>query len=352
MRDREALEKLALILLGVAGVAGLCLFFRSTSEVFVPFAVALILALSAQPIVEWLTRHRLPSPLPILAVVASALVFLGIAILLVEQAADSVIQMLPQFKTRAIDLLTTVSSRIGLSPQPLENLGKEPETLKTLAGVSGSTALSVVGAVSQFLLIMLYLVFLLLGRRHLPGLMQAAFGSERAKAGLAIVTTLERQMFRYVLYRSTLSFVTALAVWIILLLYKIKLSGLFALLTFFAQYVPFVGPFVMSLLPVAMALVQYPGVSTAGWIVLWLGIWHLFVGFVLEPRVFSVGLSLNQTLVLLGLALFAWIWGIVGMLLWVPLMLAFRLVCQQVPALRPLGILFGRANAGSASPAS
>ena len=70
-----------------------------------------------------------------------------------------------------------------------------------------------------------------------------------------------------------------------------------------------------------------------------------------EPRVFSIGLSLNQTILLLGLALFGWMWGIVGALLWVPIMVALRLCAQQVPRLHAVDVFFGRADGREAEAA-
>jgi predicted PurR-regulated permease PerM len=333
---------LALVAAGAS--VGLAFFLRETAEVFVPFTVALLLALAAYPLVEWLGARKMPPPLSTALVVLLVLLLLGVAALLTEQGVDSLMGRLPEFKARASDLWTGAAKKLGVTAKPLEGLGKEPTTIRTIAGVGGSTALSVLNGAFQLLLVILYLIFLLLGRRHLPGLLRRAAGRDRARSILHAVERIEREMLRYLALRTIVSLLTAAAVGIILRLYGVQFAGLWALLTFFAQFVPFVGPLILSVLPVLLAVLQFPSLSTAAWIAGWLTLWHLFIGFVVEPRVFSIGLSLNQTLVLLGLALFGWMWGIVGALLWVPMMVALRLAAQQVPALHAVDVLLGRAD--------
>ncbi len=328
-----------------AGVSvALAFFLRETAEVFVPFTVALLLALASYPLVEWLSERRVPPRLSVAVIVLLILVLLGVAVLLTEQGVDSLMGNLPQLKSRASQLWTSGARKLGVTARPLEELGKEPSALRTIAGVGGSTALSLVNGTFQLMLVILYLVFLLLGRRHLSALLRRALGRDRATPVLRSVERIERQMLRYLFLRTAVSLLTAAAVGIILWLYGVQFAGLWALLTFFAQFVPFVGPIALSVFPVLLALLQFPSPSTAAWVALWLALWHLFVGFVVEPRVFSLGLSLNQTVLLLGLALFGWMWGIVGALLWVPIMVALRLSAQQIPRLHAVDVFFGRAD--------
>jgi predicted PurR-regulated permease PerM len=335
-----------------AGVAvGLAFFFRQTAEVFVPFTLALLLALASYPLVEWLAERRIPPRLTVTLLVLLIVILLGVAVLLTEQGVDTLMGNLPKLENRASQLWTSAARKLGMTPRPLEDLRKEPSALRTIAGVGGSTALSLVNLLFQLLLVVLYLVFLLLGRRHLSALLRRALGRDRAVPVLRSVERIERQMLRYMFLRTLVSLLTAAAVGIILWLYGVQFAGLWALLTFFAQFVPFVGPLALSVFPVILALLQFPSPSTAAWVALWLALWHLFVGFVVEPRVFSLGLSLNQTILLLGLALFGWMWGIIGALLWVPTMVALRLSAQQIPRLHAVDVFFGRADGREAGPA-
>jgi predicted PurR-regulated permease PerM len=336
-------------LIAAGATVGIAFFLRETADVFVPFTVAVLLTLAAYPLVDWMRRHRIPPWLSVSLIVLFFLVLLGVASLLIEQGVGSLMKLLPQFKNRATELWTSMAGRLGITGQPLEDLGNEPAAIRALAGAGGSTALSLATVLLQVMLVILYLILLLLGRRHLPALLRRALGQERARPLLRSIEQTEKEVLRYLLLRSCISLLTALAVGVILRLYGVKFAGLWALLTFFAQFVPFVGPILLSALPVLMALLQFPSMSTAVGIAGWLTLWHLFIGFVVEPKVFSVALSLNQSLVLLGLALFGWMWGIVGALLWVPIMMVLRLSARQIPGLHAVDVFLGRADGREAS---
>ncbi|HLY10282.1 MAG TPA: AI-2E family transporter [Planctomycetota bacterium] len=330
--------------------AALAFFLRETSAVFVPFTVALLLALAGFPLVEWLAVRRVPPAVSVLLIVVFIFILLSLAGLLLEQGIEGLMGHLPQLKTRAATLWTRMSGRLGITAQPLEDLGKEPSALRALVGMGGSTALSLITGTFQLLLVILYLVFLLLGRRHLPNLLRRALGWDRARTVQESIQKIERQMLRYLVLRSAISVVTASAVGLILRLYGVPFAGLWALLTFFAQFIPFVGPILLSVLPVLFAALQNPSLEPACWIAGWLLLLHLVIGFVVEPKVFSIGLALNQTLVLLGLGLFGWMWGILGALLWVPIMVALRLTAQELPGFHAVDVFLGRADGHEGAP--
>ena len=67
----------------------------------------------------------------------------------------------------------------------------------------------------------------------------------------------------------------------------------------------------------------------------------MVLGNVVEPRIMGRGLGLSPLLVLFSLLFWGWLWGIPGMILSVPLTAVIRIICQNVPALRPVAVLMG-----------
>src|SRR5262245_8725835 len=58
-------SRFAIALLTAAAAAGLAFFLRATADVFVPFMVALVIALASHPVVEWLGRKNIPTPVAV-----------------------------------------------------------------------------------------------------------------------------------------------------------------------------------------------------------------------------------------------------------------------------------------------
>jgi predicted PurR-regulated permease PerM len=64
---------------------------------------------------------------------------------------------------------------------------------------------------------------------------------------------------------------------------------------------------------------------------------HLFALNVLYPKFLGKRLQLNPLAVTIALLFWGWIWGAMGLVLAIPLTAAFKIVCDHVPSLRPLG---------------
>jgi predicted PurR-regulated permease PerM len=60
-----------------------------------------------------------------------------------------------------------------------------------------------------------------------------------------------------------------------------------------------------------------------------------------SPLVMSKRLTLNPVALLVGLAFWWWVWGILGAVLAVPLLAAFKILCDHVTALASVGEFLG-----------
>jgi predicted PurR-regulated permease PerM len=66
-----------------------------------------------------------------------------------------------------------------------------------------------------------------------------------------------------------------------------------------------------------------------------------FIGNVLEPKIMGVQLKLSPVVVLFSLIFWGWMWGIVGMILSIPMVAVIKVILESFPSTRPLGILMG-----------
>lgn len=73
-----------------------------------------------------------------------------------------------------------------------------------------------------------------------------------------------------------------------------------------------------------------------------MGLIQNIIGNFIDPRLQGHRLDLSPFLVLFSLIVWGWLWGAVGMLLATPLTVAAKIVCDNVPALTPVGVLMGK----------
>jgi predicted PurR-regulated permease PerM len=110
----------------------------------------------------------------------------------------------------------------------------------------------------------------------------------------------------------------------------IDFAPLWALLSVLLGFIPNIGPFIATVPPVLLALVQVgPGRMVVVLVLLTCA--HVVIGNVLEPHVLGRKLGLSAFTVFVALIVWGWIWGAAGMLLSVPLMVVLKIMLENSP---------------------
>jgi predicted PurR-regulated permease PerM len=119
-------------------------------------------------------------------------------------------------------------------------------------------------------------------------------------------------------------------------------SVLWGLMAMLLNYIPYAGAIVGTIVVGLIALVTQ---DDSARVFIIMGAYYaltLIEGTFITPMILGKRLLLNPVAVFVSLLLWGWMWGIVGALIAVPLMAAFKIVCDRVPPLRPVGVLLGR----------
>jgi AI-2 transport protein TqsA len=300
----------------------------------------LLLSSPAYAVVEWLTRRKIPTSLAIVVVVLIAVGLLGCIAFLMRESALSFVESYPRFQDRVDGLWEKAITSIGLKGKIKDtDLGKEMGGFLTTA--VSTTLGSVLSFLSQLVLVLFYLIFLLIGHHLVPHRLKQAFKPERAQEIHRMMDEIQAQVLRYILLKTATNLLSGSLVWAILALYGVEFALLWGILVFVACYIPNVGSVVATIPPVAIALIQFPSPWKALQILLLLIAAQSMVGSLIEPRVLGRGLDLDPVLMLVSLVFFGWIWGVVGAIFAVPLMVVVKITCSRIDSLRPVALLMG-----------
>ena len=141
-------------------------------------------------------------------------------------------------------------------------------------------------------------------------------------------------------YQSAL---TATLVGLVLWGLGLQMAWLFAFLVFILTYIPNVGGIVATLLPLPIAFAQFHNPWMIAAVVAIPAAIHTVIGSLVAPRLMAHGLELHPVTILLALAFWGLLWGIVGMFLAVPMVAMLRIVLAEFDTTRPLAeLLSGR----------
>ena len=114
---------------------------------------------------------------------------------------------------------------------------------------------------------------------------------------------------------------------------------IWAFLFFLTDFVPNVGSLIASILVTIVMLLQFESIVTP---VIILGVLILIQnikGNIIEPKIFGAKLDLSPLLLLFSLLFWGYVWGIVGMILSVPIMSMIKIIFMNIPATRSIAIL-------------
>ena len=120
---------------------------------------------------------------------------------------------------------------------------------------------------------------------------------------------------------------------------------LWGLLCGMLRFIPYVGPAVSSLFPIALALAVYPGFTMAIAVLSLFVIVELISNNVMEPWLYGASTGLSTVAILVAAIFWTWLWGSVGLLVATPLTVCMAVIGKYVAPLRFLHILLGDEDA-------
>lgn len=241
--------------------------------VLMPFVIALFLSVVLNTIADWMKKKwRVPH---LLGFLLGILLFLGMAALSVMFVSNSISSFVNGANIYADKLNDTVAwlistaQKFGIKANAeflSDALNRLPvfKMLRTMGG-------GVVSFVSNLALVSLFLIFLFMGR---------ASGDEKN----ALVGTIEKQISYYLLIKIFVSLLAAFITWIVLAAVGTELSIMFAVITFVLNFIPNIGPFIATALPVPVLFLQYGFDWRMVLAISLLAATHFVVGNILETK--------------------------------------------------------------------
>ena len=156
------------------------------------------------------------------------------------------------------------------------------------------------------------------------------------RRAMRIAHGIERQLSRYLLTITLVNAGLGVAVGLAMWAFGMPDPLLFGVIAWLFNYVPYVGAIGGSVLVFVVGLLTFDGV----WLALLPGLVYYALtaleGQFITPYFLGRSLKLNQVVVFVTIAFWAWLWSVVGMLIAVPVLVAIATVCKSIPALEPL----------------
>lgn len=344
--------RLLTLLTGLLAFLAVGAVLKLAQSVLMPLVIAWLLAGLFSPFLRFLSRFRVPRSLGIvLSLFLTSYLCLLFGIFLNSRVNAFAARYMDEYSEKMNAFLQHVYSEL---PDPVSAMLITFDWQSRVGMLLGSLSRSAWSFISNLVLVLIFVFFILIGQRYFYRKLEAAFDTERADRIRDVLLSISRQVSRYLGLQLMISAVTGLCVWIALSALEIDFPRTWGMLAFVLNFVPTIGSIIASIPPILIALIQHapdsywPAVAT-GAAMLTI---QMTIGNFVAPKLLGDRLNLSPLAVLVSLLLWGWLWGGVGALLSVPITAAIKIVCDNVTLLRPIGIMLGSGKAYAARAAS
>lgn len=322
-----------------AGVAIVLLAMRAASDILSPILLALVLAITASPLLRWFTKRGAPSWLAlVLTIILVVAIILGI-VWLVGLSVQDVGEKLPAYEQRIEEIEQTLGSRLTNLGVDVENLAADPVVAPDqLLELAAEFAAGVVSGLSNWGLILLTSVFFMVEATSIPLKVQSV--AEDNDPDVLRTLRLTQDLRQYMAINAGVGFLAAVLNVILLATIGVDFALLWGVLSFFMSFVPNVG-FIISVIPPAlMALIQF-GVTEMLIVIVAYVVINFLVDNVIKPRFIQEGVNISVTVTFLSLIVWGWVLGPIGAILAVPMAIIVQAILDSREQTRWMAYMMG-----------
>jgi predicted PurR-regulated permease PerM len=317
-------------------------------DFFMPVVLAFLLALTLTPIVRFLKWHGVPEPL-------SATLLVLLAVLSLTAVGYFLSGPIVDLVNRAPTIGRQVTERLAELRHPFEQVmevskqvekvaetAQEPDVQKVVVaqpGILSQAAGNLLSAGTTAAITFVLSLFLLAsGTMFYEKTIQSFARMSEKKRALRLVYDVEREISRYLLTVALIN--TGLGVAVALGLWGLGMPTPFVWGAAAAalNFLPYVGAVVTVVLVAAIALISFDTLSYALLAPAFVLACNLVEGQLVTPLIVGRRLEINAVAVFVAVAFWSWLWGFIGALIAVPLLVVIKVFCDHFESWRHIGI--------------
>lgn len=351
MRDNKVV--IALLAVIATFVVGVILYLLKS--VLLPLVVAVFLSYLFKPLIIFLKKKRIPMAVSLIAV----LLTIGIALFglstIIYASIGSFIEEAPKYQSRVNTLVAgiqqTATELAGRYNLPADQLDWTTMlNVSSITGILGAGLGSTFALLGNILLVLVYMFFILASSGDLVEKIRRAFNRGYSDKIAGVVTNIDKQVRQYLLTKTIISLISGLTTTITLWIFGVDFALFWGFLTFVLNFIPNVGSLISEIFPVTLAFLQFDSIITPLLIFAILLGTDTIMGNIVEPKMMASSLNLSPLVVLVALIFWGWLWGIVGMIIAVPMTVILKIVFENVDELEPLAKLMGGSPKSNPAP--
>ena len=354
---------------GLVIFLAICTILYFGSEILIPIALAVLLSILLAPVVTALQRIRFPKAASVLVTVLMSFLVLSIVAAVVASTLANLAADLPGYesslreKAQNLKALTSGGGTLERAANVLEEIRVELETEKPALATGAvvtkpipvevqeppagpfASILAVLGVLvhplTQLGIVVLMVTFILLYREDLRNRLIRLAGTGDIHRTTTALDEAGRRLSRLFAMQMMINGLTGLFIGAAMFAIGVPGAILWGILTIVLRFVPYVGTFLASILPIIISVAVGDGWTLALMTIGIVVVTELIVGQVLEPFFFGKTTGLSPVALVAAAGFWTALWGPIGLVLATPITIVLLVVGRHIEALEFLEVLLG-----------
>ena len=331
----------------VAGLflAGFSVYaIKELSSILIPFVLALIISFLFQPFFSWMKSKKVPQILAIVIVLITIIIIANVASVFIVASVNSFSEYFNVYEEKFIKIVNSIVVSLELSSKDIQGINdylKLSNLMKegAITNFIGNFLTGFLGIFGDFVLILLYIIFILSEMASMKERVKFAFHEERAESITNTLGKIFDDIRTYILGKTIISLILGFLSGLILWIFGVDFYFIWGFLIFITHYIPNIGALFGISLPIIVMFLQFDSFFIPVLVGSILVALDNLIGNIIEPKVLGDKLNLSPLLLLLSLFAGEYVWGIVGMVLSVPVVSMLKIILMNFDATRPFAVL-------------
>ena len=329
-----ALASTTLVILGLIYLDG----------IFKPFFIAILIWFMIKQLKDTIGKitirgKSLPSGIRSILAFAIILVVLSLIVAILIENLENLISLMPEYVSDFDKTIGEITVFIN-NPEYTEYIQKWFDGID-FAGMATTLLNSLTGIVSNSAIVIVYLIFFLMEETTTKLKIDKLFPvkGQKYKKITKNIVSINNSIRSYISSKTAISLITGIVSYVVLLFMNVDYAFLWSFLIFILNFIPYIGPSISSLLPALFAFLISGDIMQFVYVLVAMGFVQVILGNFVEPKMMGKGTNLGPITVIIAVAFWGMIWGIIGMILAVPVTSVFVIILSQIPSTRYLAVI-------------
>ncbi len=354
-KNQQKSTKIIILLLFFIALVFAVAITKILASFFKPVVLAFLISFLFFPLIKRLNiKCRIPWTLAILIVYIIFFgVFIGLSNILAA-SIESILKAIPEYNNRFISIYKKLSETLDANSKFLFffNLNTDKSLIQNLFeqlnifSALKQAAINFTGGFLTFtktLFLVILLSFFLLAEMHFTRRkINTAFEGNNLKRVHKIINNVISEITHFITIKFIISLATGIVITVACCAIKMDFPLVWGFFAFAMNFIPTFGSIISSVVTILFSILQfYPSPLPVVIISLVMITTNFALGNILEPKIEGENLGLSPFIILISLSFWGWLWGILGMLIAVPLMVIVKIFCENISFLQPIAIFIG-----------